>query len=77
MSELIREGANLMAMGMGTVFLFLAVLVVGTSLMSFIVSRLPGGHEPETSPTANRRTTNEDLAEVAAVAAAAKMIHER
>lgn len=38
-NELIEQGLMLMLYGMGTVFVFLAVLVVVTSLMSAIVKR--------------------------------------
>lgn len=77
MSELIREGANLMVMGMGTVFVFLAVLVVGTTLMSQIIMRLPTNNEMEAAIGKNRPSNQDDLAEVAAVAAAVKMLHKR
>jgi len=77
MSELMWDGVNLMVMGMGTVFVFLAVLVFGTILMSYIVMRLPAPNEMETSPAKPKRASNEQLAEVAAVAAAVKLVHER
>lgn len=37
--SLLQQGIELMIFGMGTVFVFLAVLVVVTTLMSFIVQR--------------------------------------
>lgn len=36
---LLRQGLDLMSFGMGTVFVFLTVLVITTTLMSRIVSR--------------------------------------
>jgi oxaloacetate decarboxylase gamma subunit len=78
MSELMWEGVDLMVMGMGTVFIFLAVLVIGTTLMSQIIMRLPANHEPEGSySSGSKRPKTDDLTEVAAVAAAVKLFHER
>ena len=45
-SELVRQGVDLMLYGMGTVFVFLVLLIVATSVMSTLVNRL-GGAEPE------------------------------
>ena len=78
MSELIMAGVNLMVMGMGTVFVFLAVLVLGTTLMSQIILRLPQPVEAETKLSAPATSgSNDDLAEVAAVAAAVRLVHDR
>ena len=53
------EGLELMLAGMGTVFVFLTVLVAATSLMSHMVQRLhPPGHD------------SADPEEVAAISAA-------
>ncbi|MGS2723188.1 OadG family protein [Porticoccus sp. GXU_MW_L64] len=38
--SLIQQGTDLMLMGMGTVFVFLAILVVATTVMSLLVNRL-------------------------------------
>lgn len=38
-SELLTQGVSLMFMGMGTVFFFLAILVVVTSLMSSLIHK--------------------------------------
>ncbi len=41
---LLDQGLTLMLVGMGTVFVFLSILVMGMSLMGLIVNRLlPGG----------------------------------
>jgi oxaloacetate decarboxylase gamma subunit len=55
-SPLLQQGLDLMVYGMGTVFLFLTLLVAVTALMSSLVSRfLPDKPEPlavSTSPPA-------------------------
>lgn len=77
MSELIQDGVNLMVMGMGSVFVFLTLLVFGTMLMSKIIMQMPGSVEPESPSKAPNRPSGEDLAEVAAVVAAVKQIHSK
>ena len=46
-SPLLQQGAELMFFGMGTVFLFLACLVLVTALMSAIVQRFAPAKEPQ------------------------------
>lgn len=77
MSELITGGVNLMIMGMGTVFVFLTVLVIGTTLMSQLIMRMPSTAAAEVSKKPAQRSAkpSNDLAIVAAVAAAAKTAH--
>lgn len=41
MSELMTQGVNLALVGMGVVFIFLAVLVALTTLMSRLLARYP------------------------------------
>ncbi len=77
MSELMWDGLNLMVMGMSTVFVFLAVLVVGTTLMSRIIMRLPASNEMDHSSVAKGQINREQLAEIAAVAAAVTHVHNR
>ncbi|MDM3869802.1 OadG family transporter subunit [Porticoccus sp. W117] len=49
--SLLQQGTNLMLMGMGTVFVFLAILVVATTVMSRVVNRLsPEEVAPEPEP---------------------------
>ena len=55
----VGEGAILMLLGMGTVFVFLATLVAATSLMSLIVTRL--------QPTADAPSNEEVAAMTAAI----------
>ena len=79
MSELMSGGINLMIMGMSTVFIFLAILLVGTNLMSFLIKQLPAPAVPEPAAKAARpqAANAEALTEVAAVAAAARQFHKR
>lgn len=42
-SALLQQGLELMVFGMGSVFLFLSLLVLGMMAMSAILARLPGG----------------------------------
>lgn len=76
MSQLMQDGLQLMLTGMGTVFVFLTLLVIGTSIMSRIVMRMPDAPEPDSKRKA-RPSSKDDLAEVAAVAAAVKAVHSR
>lgn len=45
---LIDQGLTLMLVGMGTVFVFLTVLVIAMSLMSLVVGRLQSGSSEPT-----------------------------
>ena len=68
-TELLQQAVSLMLYGMGTVFLFLALLVAGTILMSRIAGRIappPGEEDAAGTDTGQQR---------AAVAAAA--LHHR
>ena len=70
--NLLRQGFELMLAGMGTVFLFLTLLVLATSLMSRLVLRLqPVALETGTPPS------GQDAEEVAAIAAAIEMHRRR
>ncbi len=73
MSELMLGGFSLMLLGMGTVFVFLTILVIGTTIMSRLVMRWHVAPEPE--PKRGSRKPKDDLSEVAAVAAAVKAVH--
>jgi oxaloacetate decarboxylase gamma subunit len=79
MSELMSGGINLMIMGMSTVFIFLALLVIGTKIMSFVIKQLPAAAVPEQGLTAVKPQSenSEVLTEVAAVAAAVRQFHKR
>jgi oxaloacetate decarboxylase gamma subunit len=60
MSELIQQGLTLLLAGMGTVFVFLTVLVVGMTIMSRTIMRVQ--RQPQTPDASD--------AEVAAISAA-------
>lgn len=64
MSDLMAQGVDLAALGMGTVFLFLTILVGATALMS----RLVAIFEPE--PQVPVQATGEDAGVLAAAAVA-------
>ncbi|MHA7881551.1 MAG: OadG family protein [Saccharospirillum sp.] len=76
MSDFMQEGLMLMVMGMGTVFVFLTVLVIGTVLMSKLISLTTSQAELD-SQVRKPASGREDLTELAAVAAAVKAMHER
>jgi len=63
-----------MLLGMGTVFVFLTLLVIGTSLMSALVQKMPSDPEPAPAMAAAKPGTN--FQEIAAVAAAARAMHD-
>ncbi len=76
MSDMLQEGFALMALGMGTVFGFLILLIFSTSLMSFVIGRFS---QPEIPAPANtgRRRNGVQMEQIAAVAAAAKAAQNR
>ncbi len=75
-TELVSQGLDLALIGMSTVFAFLTFLVLGTSLMSWLVRRF--GPE-ETRPVLTRpgRPRDEDGEVVAAIAAALRIHRSR
>jgi oxaloacetate decarboxylase gamma subunit len=69
MSELWSNSIELMLLGMGSVFTFLMLLVVGVTIMSALINRFSPA---STNPSKHNKTKSTSLdAEVAAVAAAA------
>ena len=50
-SSLFQQGVELMVFGMGTVFLFLACLVLVTALMSALLQHFAPVKEPQLEPT--------------------------
>jgi len=65
MDELIRQGLQLMALGMGTVFLFLSLLICVISLVSRIIQK----HELKTEQATGTATaSHDDLVEVISAA---------
>jgi len=58
-NEIIDQGLTLMLVGMGTVFTFLTLLVIATSLMSLIIRRM-------TPASATAGATDEEVAAISA-----------
>ena len=72
MSNLLWEGVNLMAIGMGAVFSFLVLLVVTTSGMSALISRfMPDPEAPSTPTSSGQKPTQATDGQLMAVIAAA------
>jgi len=71
MSELVSQGLDLVILGMGTVFIFLSLLVVATLVMSRLVGQ--GGRDGGASGPSE----GEEAALLAAVAAAVKAFRGR
>ena len=63
-SDLLHQGLQLMLVGMGTVFVFLAILVDATTLMSRLIVRFQGEADP------NAAGSEVDSAVIAAITAA-------
>ncbi len=79
MSTMLQEGVQLLILGMGTVFVFLVVLIFGTSLMSAVVGRfkVPETPVPNGPGARNGGRAGSQPDAVAAVAAAAYAAHRR
>lgn len=58
-TNLIDQGVSLMLYGMGTVFVFLTILVFATSLMSRLVARYSPPTAASTAPTVNKTLPND------------------
>ncbi len=69
-ADLFAQGLELMLVGMGTVFVFLTLLVAATATMSRLVQRFERG-EPASSPS------GDESEEVAAITAAITMHRRR
>ena len=68
-NELMSKGLELMFLGMGTVFVFLAILVVSVTKMSELVKKYEDSlPQPEPKPARTASGTNSD--HIAAIAAA-------
>ena len=66
-STLMNQGLELMLVGMGTVFVFLTVLVIAMSLMASLVARF--------APTVAEGVTDEEVAAITAAIAAHRRKH--
>lgn len=69
-ANLFQQGLELMLFGMGTVFIFLALLVLATGLMSRLVARWvpPEAPAPAAQPTADSVAKDKRLQAVIAAA---------
>lgn len=65
-----HAGLELMLMGMGTVFVFLVILIIGTTIMSTIISKITRA-ETSISLQSTPQSFDSEVAAVAAVAFAA------
>lgn len=66
-STLMNQGLELMLVGMGTVFVFLTLLVIAMSLMASVVARL--------APAVAEGVTDEEVAAITAAIAAHRKKH--
>ncbi len=60
-SDLLLNGVNLMLLGMGIVFTFLAILVVALNGMSRLAASIAGPEEPATSSSGTARESDAEL----------------
>jgi oxaloacetate decarboxylase (Na+ extruding) subunit gamma len=74
-TNLMAEGLTLTALGMGTVFVFLTVLVIAMTILKKLMEFFP---EPEPAAvTAKAPVISNDAVKVAAVAAAVHAFQQR
>ena len=67
-TNLVMEGFKFMALGMGTVFVFLAVLIVLMNVMSTVLHKL--FPEPQHSGESSAKTDSKNNKVIAAISAA-------
>jgi oxaloacetate decarboxylase gamma subunit len=67
-TNLILEGFKFMGLGMGTVFLFLIVMIVSMNLMSYIVHKFFPEPQASLEPSVNNKKDNKKT--IAAITAA-------
>ena len=60
-SELLLEGVELMLFGLGSVFVFLVLLIVCIRLMSFLIGRFDSGSTPPATVTPSTATATADM----------------
>ena len=75
--QLLHDGLTLMGVGMGFVFVFLTVLVAGTTLMSLVVRRLSPAPAATATPAAGRRVepARDDAADAELMAVLSAAVH--
>ena len=76
-SPLLQQGVELMLFGMGTVFLFLACLVLVTALMSALLQRFAPIKEPQLEQQAPAMATPNDDRLIAVISAAVHKFRSR
>lgn len=69
-TNLVIEGLKFMGLGMGTVFMFLTVMIVCMNIMSYLVHKF--FPEPQVSATPNSSAKQDNKKIVAAITAAIK-----
>lgn len=66
-TNLIVEGFKFMGLGMGTVFLFLVVLIVCMNILSVVVHKFfPEPHQNPDVPVANKKDNKKIIAAISA-----------
>jgi len=60
-SELLLEGVELMLFGLGSVFVFLVLLIVCIRLMSFLIGRFDSGSTPPATVTPATANATADM----------------
>ncbi len=69
-TEILADGFRLMIAGMGTVFVFLTLLVIATTLMSRLVLRFqPVAVEGDSDDAGNLQADSEEIAAIVAAIA--------
>ncbi|MGR9115581.1 MAG: OadG family protein [Gammaproteobacteria bacterium] len=74
MNELLMNGVELMLVGMGIVFLFLAMLIVAVNVMSALVQRFLPAPAPASTPVA--MTAKTGVTDQSIVAAISSAVHQ-
>jgi oxaloacetate decarboxylase gamma subunit len=77
MTELMSDGVELMLVGMGIVFLFLAMLVIAIHMMSWLIQRFFPGTPTSTIPLSPLIASGPDKSTVAAITAAVHQYRSR
>ena len=77
--DILEQGIELMIYGMGTVFVFLAILVVVTIIMSFIVNKFFPDQVPSVEPRAQpvQPQSTDDATLLAVITAAVHQYRSR
>jgi len=69
-TNLILEGFKFMGLGMGTVFVFLVIMILSINAMSYIINRFFPEVEANAEPVASSQKDNKKI--IAAITAAIK-----